>query len=292
MLLKIALVGRGRVRDWNMSRYPFAGFSTLFFLVAISKPSFAMEIENSPSLQNRYSMEVKGEIRKGDYRRITTEIVSRGEFPDMMYIDSPGGDVEEAIKIGRFARSSLLIVNPGDRCTSACALVVFASVVHSGDGEIGIHRPFYDRAYFAGLSAEEARKEYGRLEQAVKSYMREMRVPTAVAEQMMTVPSDRVVILPMQKYRQLAGRNPPAYDEWLKARCEVLTEKEERDYKSINPLARERGEANAEKAENLSPGYQEYLFKKAYKAAQCGWGAIRAEQAKIMTKLKKELGTP
>jgi len=258
------------------------------------------------------NISVSGEIIRGDYRKVADLIMKQGKMPRSLSIGSPGGDVMEAIKIGRLVRSGLIEVNPGKQCNSACALIFFASIDHDPATDmntartkvLGIHRPYFDKRYFAGLSMEEAAKEYKRLEQEVISYLYEMKVPTSVIEQMMTVPSDRVVSLSIKDYRELAGDMPPAFEEWLKARCPAgLTETEEKDNQDsitlgLHNFALKEGdiemakftEAIAQRARCMSQGYRDYLWNKGGEHGRCRTNAIIAAQEQYFNKLKRELG--
>ena len=99
---------------------------------------------------------IDGEIEKGDYHRLISVILNYGNIPSGGGITSPGGDVIEAMKIGRFIRKnhmSLVLVQP---CDSACAFIVFAAVKRVA-GKLGLHRPRYDPQYFSQLTGEDAK---------------------------------------------------------------------------------------------------------------------------------------
>jgi hypothetical protein len=64
-----------------------------------------------------------------------------------VHINSVGGSVSEALKIGRFLRSHNASVGlwKGDQCLSSCVFILMAGVMrdaHAVDAIDGIHRPF------------------------------------------------------------------------------------------------------------------------------------------------------
>lgn len=254
-----------------------------------------------------YILWVKGEIAKGDYGSLLTLLQKRNAFPFIVRIQSPGGDVIEAMRIGRLARKALLDVEPEYmRCNSACALIVFSSAVNpDGDWGIGLHRPFYDKQYFAGLSFEQAQAKHKALDRSVREYLIEMNVPTAIIDKMMAVASDEIVSLNLRQYREENGIRPPAVDEWLKARCGSIPSSELNDYKDLahlnwyeleyrpdmnrerlEDLEKEHGEG-ARRAKRFSLGYRDYLSSKGKKIYDCQRASIEEEQRRVLAGLKK-----
>jgi hypothetical protein len=101
-----------------------------------------------------------GTIAKGDYEKVRALLRLNQQMLNVFYLASPGGDVNEAILIGRlfreylitawapqdFSGSFLLATSPtilcrGTECVcaSACALIWFGAVDRSG--VVGLHRP-------------------------------------------------------------------------------------------------------------------------------------------------------
>lgn len=59
-------------------------------------------------------------------------------------LDSPGGDLDAAIKTGRIVRSwqGVTLVFDDGQCASACVLVLLGGVTRTVAGNIGLHRPY------------------------------------------------------------------------------------------------------------------------------------------------------
>src|SRR4030042_1288022 len=74
------------------------------------------------------SITIQGNIERGDYEKIIKAVKKHGSIPGYIRINSPGGDVIEAIKIGRFARKGLLSFWVAKQCNSACVFIYFATV--------------------------------------------------------------------------------------------------------------------------------------------------------------------
>ena len=146
---------------------------------------------------------LRGKIVKGDYERVRSFIYF---FSTTKFIlASPGGDVDEALKIGRLFRKHLILADApwrkpdgsiwiygldrtapcrGQNCTcaSACAFIWFGAVER--DGTVGLHRPYIDDPMFAGLPPAEASIRYRQMLDSVVRYLNEMEVPKSIIESM------------------------------------------------------------------------------------------------------------
>ena len=99
-----------------------------------------------------YAVSIDGEIVKGDYERFVKflneqigEIGSLAEhpgWPSSLWINSAGGNVIEAIKLGRLVRELMIGVHvgtnsPDDQCNSACFLIWAGGVERHSTFPIG-----------------------------------------------------------------------------------------------------------------------------------------------------------
>lgn len=248
-----------------------------------------------------YHLAIEGRIGKGDYKRLTAFIKQKRRFPENVTIQSPGGDVEEAMAIGRLFRKALLDVSPSGQCNSACALIVFGGAGMSlSDERIGLHRPIYDPKYFAKLSFHEAEDKSRQLDHLVRAYLKEMDVPTAIADKMMAISSSDVFFITTKDYSDQAG-SPAAVSEWLSARCRDLKIESDEARDLAKAMAYEnytfltsfpedtngRADALSELREQamlggrLPPGYRNYLLEKHKKGLSCQKQAIE-EQRRLL----------
>jgi hypothetical protein len=134
-------------------------------------------------------------------------------------LDSSGGDVVAAIRIGRKVREAQMHaeISPAAVCQSACVFVLAGAVGRSSHGEVAIHRPFF-RDLPAGLSQTEVTRRIRRLDDDIRAYFREMNVPEALLDRMRAVPPDRMERLtPDELSRMMLDGNDPVYDERVTA---------------------------------------------------------------------------
>jgi hypothetical protein len=146
-----------------------------------------------------------GDIVSGDYDRFVAMLKSRGANTISVELRSGGGNVHEAIKIGRLVRElSIWVGAPNGTmqnikdascaldnsrvgrvvpcvCASACTLIWFAGVMR-GDIEIHIHSVRYDGSMFASLSPPEAAKMYRETMRVIRAYFSDMDVDERYAD--------------------------------------------------------------------------------------------------------------
>ena len=160
---------------------------------------------------------LSGQIFKGDYEKVATLLAANQPFLNVFALDSPGGDVDEALKIGRLLRRDLietwapipfpiggalvvpgvvagdeklvsLCSGPGCNCASACALIWFGGVARVGT--VGLHRPSTGDPVFRQLSPSSASSGYRREVEDIVGYLDEMEVPKSIVESMVNTSSD------------------------------------------------------------------------------------------------------
>src|SRR5262249_8120296 len=122
---------------------------------------------------------IRGQIQKGDYEKVRALYGTSFRTMTILYLLSPGGDAEEAMRIGRLLRKYLTSAwaparfstgegyLPGQTfqcrgtecvCASACALIWFGAVDRFG--VVGLHRPRIDDPKFKSLPPADAAKMY------------------------------------------------------------------------------------------------------------------------------------
>jgi ATP-dependent protease ClpP protease subunit len=108
-------------------------------------------------------------------------------------LDSPGGEVEPALEIGRLLRAENadVSVELPAVCASSCVFVLIGATTRfvRANGQVVIHRPYFE---FSGLPAtsEEVRKKVTRLKADLTQYLEEMNVSLRMLDEMMAIPSD------------------------------------------------------------------------------------------------------
>ena len=211
-----------------------------------------------------FPLTMDGTIERGDLERLL-EAASNATHEDTRWnisLNSLGGDVIEAIRIGGFLRTGHFEASVGmkaesainDKCASACFLVWVGAVERSARPmSVGIHRPHYDETVFGSFSVQEASSAYRNLDALVRSYLQDMGVATYWIDIMFSIPSDEVYWLSGDEIALLSGPTP-YFSEWLKARCpERLSHEERLDFQ----------------AKSGSEAYQNYLSKRHSEHHDC-----------------------
>lgn len=229
---------------------------------------------------DEYTISLRGEIKAGDFEEVKRILVSTSSFPNYLTVQSPGGDVQEATEIGTLIRDLAMGVVVDKVCNSACFFILSAGVYRTvGDAVVGIHRPFYRKEYFAGLSLSEAEVRYRELEEKSRSYLKAMGVPTAIVEKMFLMASDEVHDLTGSE-REFLSKDSFAYNEWINSKCVPLSSDERRDF---NPF--DRFDAHPER-NYKSAGYYKYLQGKYDLYEECVKDAVRKTRLSVLEQYK------
>lgn len=151
-------------------------------------------------------LSMTGEIRPGDDAKFIAlaKTLPPNRMPNWLYTFSNGGDIETALKIGRFLRDkewqTVLPINGGDPCVSACVLVFAGGVNRIVFQDVGrqrglaVHR-FYFSDLSPGASREDVSRRYRTLKQAIADYLSEMNISQELLTAMESVPPEKVRFL-------------------------------------------------------------------------------------------------
>jgi hypothetical protein len=172
------------------------------------------------SFNERGLLTFRGTITKGDHQKLVKMIRQQpAKFSGViMKIDSDGGDVLEAIKIGQIVKDLyFMILNDDGQCASACFFIYVSSPSRLA-ADLGIHRPYFDKSEFSNMSADEAQRRYGELTSNIKKFLNKNQVPTYLAEKMFSLSSDEIYWLTDFDKEQL-GIRPPWFDQYMVSKC-------------------------------------------------------------------------
>lgn len=124
-------------------------------------------------------------------------------------LDSPGGQVEDAIRAGDAIGNAgwTLWVREGAVCHSACVLILAAGDNRLISGQVGIHRMI--RMSSTATTRAELNAELGAVQEQLNAYLKRNGAAQAVADLMMTVPSRDLRLLGQDALREygLSGAN-------------------------------------------------------------------------------------
>jgi hypothetical protein len=233
------------------------GFTSIFAPFS----SMAAEMHSGKIRRSNASayVAILGKIEAGDaekFRQAVLRLIKEGQHLGSVYIYGPGGDVAEALNIGRQLRTlkaetlaPFRLTHPsfrpginqclfgdeanptifrydtkldvGDRrcvCMSACFLIWASGTGRFGD-VIGVHRPaFSDQAWYGRLPHDRARMAYEQVIDEAKRYLNEMDIPASIVSTMLAVSSTNMHYLEKSELLQL--RNDAIHLEELGiARC-------------------------------------------------------------------------
>jgi hypothetical protein len=204
------------------------------------------------------SLTLNGEILPGDAERFAMLFVSVKpsipgfyNFPDTLYLNSPGGDVAEAIRIGDLVRvlglSVATMPNGSGICASSCFLIYVAALQRRATGvdtlasegskgnlsPIGVHRPRF-RVPVDGIVGADNQQQ---IMNHMRDHLVRHGVGHAIIDKMMAKPSNDIHWLSAGEIRSL-GYFSPGVEEQIIAKCGYNSRRDEglsaRDY--INSL--------------------------------------------------------
>ena len=144
---------------------------------------------------------IQSAIHKGDLAEFQAAVdqvsrTAKTRINDTPFItvelNSPGGDVVEAVGIGRviYQHAAMTLVGLGQECVSACVFILMAGAVHtpSGGAAIGVHRPLL--LSWRHMDYREARAKYDGLMRYLHDYFVELGVSETAYDIMMRTDSE------------------------------------------------------------------------------------------------------
>jgi ATP-dependent protease ClpP protease subunit len=177
-----------------------------------------------------YNVKIINEITKSDYVTIRSKFMQlisdyigdtpedkmdeldKSNFPKFIFsLDSDGGDVEAAIKIGNFLRDlkSIAVVARNKVCLSACVFVLAGAPYRIiAGGKIGIHRPYNPND--KTTSAKDQKTKYFKMGAMIKRYLSKMNIKPKLYDDMLYINPENVRILSKKDLESygLAGNDP------------------------------------------------------------------------------------
>jgi hypothetical protein len=224
----------------------------------------------------REGIVLEGKIEAGDFDKLRSYIFNRDPFKgghitdvENIFLASPGGDLAEAMKIGRLVRELKLTTSIPDKlrpasrydgeyqkewiakynlkdlkanymCASACFFVFVASIHREVGGwlsdlepVLGIHRPYLSENDLREMSSDKAIAAGARTRAIVEDYLKEMGVPAKYADQMFSVPKDETRWINNNEFEADFNGFIPGLKDWVDARCNKWTDDEKAFYESI-----------------------------------------------------------
>ena len=141
--------------------------------------------------------ELSGKITKDDIKgvsKIVESTLSKNKTP-FIRLNTPGGDMEAAIEIGRLLRKSraIALTYSQGKCYSACVFVLAGAVRRQLTETVGIHRPY--STDINKKDYHQVQSESRRLAKLAKEFLEEMNVSPTLYDDMVNIPPERLEIL-------------------------------------------------------------------------------------------------
>ena len=224
---------------------------------------------------------LEGKIEAGDYEKLKSLYAERGHhefdlglsYANELSLASPGGDLAEAMKIGRLVRAlKLHTIVPSQRpgphlivgtanahkltnpkanytCASACFFIFAAGVNRTtdllDDPILGIQRPYLSDSDLRLLSGDQAIISANQVRTTVDNYLKEMSVTAKYADLMFSVPKDKVRWIANAEFHADLEGTIPELRDWLAARCDKRTDVEKAIRKKMMADPRPIGQQSA-----------------------------------------------
>lgn len=168
----------------------------------------------------------EGPIVAGDTNRLLAFV--RANPGDVMKaaairLNSPGGSVAEAVKLGgQLERSGFMVtVESGQQCASACFLLFVSGQfrsMHSG-AQVLLHRPYVASPKKDMQGYEEDRKSQQASIKALRDFLEERAVSSRLVDKMMNYPSATAYRLQMEDLDADVRHLSPTLEELTLGRC-------------------------------------------------------------------------
>ncbi len=159
---------------------------------------------------------IEGDIVEGDYENYLKSfdaIKAKGALLNDVRLNSQGGLVAEALKIGRHIRTHGVgtQIEEGKQCFSSCALIFLAGISRLNAGQVGVHRSYLKAG--SKLSFSEMEDVLSSSYDEVKEYLRQLRVSEEIVQDFMGTSSTNLKLI-----KAILGRDP-IYEEYLINNC-------------------------------------------------------------------------
>jgi hypothetical protein len=144
---------------------------------------------------------LRGPITEGDADRLEAHLAAAEAAPEIVALDSPGGLVREALRIGRTLRGEALdtLVADGMICVSSCPYVLAGGVARivGPDAAVGLHQHYYDTpgympVFFAVQDIQSGQAETMR-------HLIDMGVDPGVMVHALATPPEQIYVLVAQE---------------------------------------------------------------------------------------------
>lgn len=220
----IALVERLITKPLKL---PCAYYLLLLFSAHAASAEFDVGEVDGPGCDHIYSYKVcvtvtlTGRINNSDTEKLKAFIdrvsntISKvsGEKTRVgqIHMDSNGGNLLEAMKIGRMIRAQLIntSVTYDSQCHSSCVIAFAGGSLRIPIGPTGIHS-FYSEEFISNKNHARASSKYNDISDLIEAYLKEVRVSDALLDHMKRVPHYTMHLMTYEELKEygLLGIDP------------------------------------------------------------------------------------
>lgn len=202
-------------------------FFIFIFVISIASKLNAAEI-NFASNQLLF---ISGEIVDGDYRKLIIKIAENENSgkaflirPNIV-INSNGGSLSEAQKIGSLISDIHANVTVGRKCHSACFWVIAAAsrrnlhkIPNLPRPEIGLHNVYLDRVTSSSMTATQLALAIKQANESARTSLEKLEVPSYLIDKMASKTSVELYYLTDEDIINL-GNFPPSVNQARVSKC-------------------------------------------------------------------------
>lgn len=236
-------------------------------------------------------IDMHGQIVEGDANKLLAIVSVKPKTTDIyrwLVLDSPGGDVREALKLARVVRDAMLSTqnysaapsanNWGKNiyvCASSCVIVAMAGVerafwLHKGGG-LGLHRPYIQNSSIQNISPSSLAEAQNQVMRSVREYFVGEGMSQRLIEEMMNRSSKDIYWVTTQDVLLDFPHTSVWYEEMLIAQCKY------------DPSVNERwAKASMNRQERAMKAVQDEMIR----TARCSRSLIELAQKKLQNKYK------
>lgn len=167
-------------------------FAGLFFNALA--PAVAADVS-----AHQHGVLIKGPIQKGDYAKVIQFVRhpdNYGRFAKAVFLDSPGGDLDETLKLARLLEKSYAATHvvSGARCHSACFILWMSGVSRHvpGSATLGVHRI---KVKVNGQTVDPASERFAGISRSVENYMAALGTPRIILDKMNATSSANMFVI-------------------------------------------------------------------------------------------------
>lgn len=160
-----------------------------------------------------YLIEINGPIEMSLVEDVKSVVKNGGRINTLEVSQSPGGDAEAAMALGRLLRAKEVDASVNGDCASACVFAIAGATFRTYyKARIGLHRPYFTSA---SSSPAEASQRVRAMNASMRAYFEEMNVSPALLDAMTAIPSDQIRWITPAEVNHLGLLDiDPAYEEY------------------------------------------------------------------------------